>query len=162
MRLVTRSLGTQLPDSVRQLLDGMDLAQREGLTFLLLTNDEDDWPQVAMLSVGEVVAIDARTLHAGLWLHSGTSKNLTRSGRATLVMIADGNGYYVRLSARRGQDLDLRAPWPHAGGLRSFASSGDRLVQALEVRAHDLRAQARDQLSHATPAWRPARSPSRR
>jgi hypothetical protein len=107
MRLVSRSLGTELPDSVRHLLDGKDLAQREGLTFLLLTNDDDDWPQVAMLSVGEVVAVDSRTLHAGLWLHSGTSKNLTRSGRATLVLIANGNGYYIRLSARRGPDLDL-------------------------------------------------------
>jgi len=104
---VTRSLGNQLPDGIRRLLDGSDLAQREGLTFLLLTNDEDNWPQVAMLSVGEVLAVDARSLHAGLWLQSGTSKNLTRSGQATLVVVADGNGYYIRLRARRGADLDL-------------------------------------------------------
>ena len=104
---MTRSLGNQLPDGIRRLLDGSDLAQREGLTFLLLTNDEDNWPQVAMLSVGEVLAVDARSLHAGLWLQSGTSKNLTRSGQATLVVVADGNGYYIRLRARRGADLDL-------------------------------------------------------
>jgi hypothetical protein len=106
---VTRSLGKQLPDSVRGLLDGSDLAQREGLTFLLLTNDEDNWPQVAMLSVGEVVSTAPDVLHAGLWLHSGTSKNLTRSGRGTLVLVANGNGYYVRVSATRGADLDLGA-----------------------------------------------------
>ena len=106
---MTRSIGSELPDAVRHLLDGSDLAEREGLTFLLLTTDEDNWPQVAMLSVGEVVAIDARVLHAGLWLHSGTSKNLTRAGRATLVFIANGNGYYVRVRASRGQDLDLGA-----------------------------------------------------
>jgi hypothetical protein len=96
-----------LPDSVRRLLDGSDLAKREGLTFLLLTNDEDSWPQVAMLSVGEVVAVAPDVLHAGLWLHSGTSKNLTRSGRATLVIVANGNGYYIRVNAARGTDLDL-------------------------------------------------------
>ncbi len=106
---MTRSLGQELPGSLRELLDGSKLAQREGLTFLLLTNDEEGWPQVAMLSVGELVAVDARTIRAGLWLHSGTSKNLTRSGKATLVLIADGNGYYVRLGARRGADLDLGA-----------------------------------------------------
>jgi hypothetical protein len=106
---VTRSLGTRLPETVLSLLDGSDLAQREGLTFLLLTNDEDNWPQVAMLSVGEVVAVTADVLHAGLWLHSGTSKNLTRTGQATLVLIADGNGYYVRVHATRGPDLDLGA-----------------------------------------------------
>ena len=109
MRHVTRSLGKELPDSVRGLLDGSELAQREGLTFLLLTNDEDGWPQVAMLSVGELVAAAPDVLHAGLWLHSGTSKNLTRSGRATMVVIAEGNGYYIRVNATRGEDLQLGA-----------------------------------------------------
>ena len=104
---MTRSLGNQLPDSLRSLLDGSDLAQREGLTFQLLTNDEADWPQVALLSVGELLAVDAHTIRAGLWLHSSTSKSLTRVGRATLVAIANGNGYYVRVAARRGADLDL-------------------------------------------------------
>jgi hypothetical protein len=107
MRLVTRSLGDRLPDVLARLLDGTDLAQREGLTFLLLTNDDDNWPQVAMLSVGELVAVDPRTLRTGLWLHSSSADNLTRVGRATLVVVADGNGYYVRLSATRGDDLDL-------------------------------------------------------
>jgi len=106
---VTTSVGDQLPDAVRHLLDGAKLAEREGLTFLLLTNDEDNWPQVAMLSVGEIVAVDARVLHAGLWLHSSTAKNLTRTARATLVLVANGNGYYVRVSARRGPDLDVGA-----------------------------------------------------
>jgi hypothetical protein len=107
MRQVTRSLGKQLPEAVRELLDGSDLARREGLTFLLLTTDEADWPQVAMLSVGELVAQDNQVIRAGLWLHSGTSKNLTRSGRGTLVVIANGNGYYIRVAARRGEDLNL-------------------------------------------------------
>lgn len=104
---MTRSVGRQLPESVRRLLDGSQLAEREGLTFLLLTNDADNWPQVAMLSVGEVIATAPDVLHAALWLHSGTSKNLTRGGQATLVLIADGNGYYVRVRAERGKDLDL-------------------------------------------------------
>ena len=106
---MTRSLGNALPEKVARLLDGSDLANREGLTFLLLTNDEDNWPQVAMLSVGEVVAVDGRRLHAALWLHSGSANNLTRSGKATLVLVADGSGYYIRLSATRGEDLNLGA-----------------------------------------------------
>ena len=113
---MTRSLGNQLPDAIRQLLDGSNLAQREGLTFLLLTNDEANWPQVAMLSVGELLAIDGGSLRAGLWLHSSTARDLTRSGQATLVIVADGSGYYVRLHARRGADLQLGA----AGRLAYF------------------------------------------
>ena len=53
--------------------------------------------------------MDQRTLRAGLWLHSSTSKNLTRAGRAMLTLIAAGNGYYVRLAVHRGVDLDLGA-----------------------------------------------------
>jgi len=106
---MSRSTGDELPVSVQRLLDGSDLSNREGLTFLLLTNDENGWPQVAMLSVGEVVAVDPRTLRAGLWLGSGTTRNLSRSGRATLMLVADGNGYYVRVNAQRGDDLDLGA-----------------------------------------------------
>lgn len=106
---MTRSLGNELPEQLLRLLDGTELAQREGLTFLLLTTDESDWPQVAMLSVGELLAIDRQTIRVGLWLHSGTTKNLTRSGRATLALIANGNGYYLRTEARRGDDLDLGA-----------------------------------------------------
>jgi hypothetical protein len=104
---MSRSLGSELPGGIQQLLDGTDLASREGLTFLLLTTDENGWPHVAMLSVGEVVAVGPRTLRAGLWLHSTATKNLSRSGQATLALVADGNGYYVRARARRGDDLDL-------------------------------------------------------
>jgi hypothetical protein len=98
-----------LPTAVRQLLDGSELAEREGLTFLLLLNDEGGWPQVALLSVGELVAVDAQTIRAALWLHSSASKNLTRTGQATLALIANGSAYYVRLRAERGKDLDLGA-----------------------------------------------------
>jgi hypothetical protein len=104
---MTRSLGKQLPDPVRQQLDGADVAGREGLTFLLITTDEADWPHLAMLSVGEVLAVDDQTLRVGLWLHSTTTHNLEARGRAMLALVADGNGYYVRLSAERGADLDL-------------------------------------------------------
>src|SRR3979411_3032534 len=108
-RAMTRSLGNQLPDSVRRLLDGSNLASREVLTFMLLTTDDAGWPHMALLSVGELVAMDERTLRAGLWLHSSTRKTLTQAGRAMLTLIADGNGYYVRLAAQRGPDLDLGA-----------------------------------------------------
>jgi hypothetical protein len=104
---MTRSLGSVLPDSVRRMLDGSDLAEREGLTFLLLSSGEDGWPQMALLSVGEILATDERTFRAGLWLHSTTSKNLSRDGRAVLAVVANGNGYYIRLTASRGADLDL-------------------------------------------------------
>jgi hypothetical protein len=60
-----------------------------------------------VLSVGELLAVDEQVLHVGLWLQSSSSKTLTRTGQATLVLVANGNGYYIRLNATRGPDLDL-------------------------------------------------------
>jgi hypothetical protein len=108
---MTRTLGNALPDALRQLLDGAHLDAEahdsSNPTFLLVTTDERGWPHLAMLSVGELVAVDAHTLRAGLWLHSTTSNNLTRESRALLALVTNGNGYYVRLTATRGADLDL-------------------------------------------------------
>jgi hypothetical protein len=104
---MARSIGDRLPQQAAQLLNGSDLQDRVGLTFLLLTTDESGWPHVAMLSVGELVAIDPRTLRAALWLHSSTSTNLTRTEQGLLSLVADGRAYSVRVTAIRGPDLEL-------------------------------------------------------
>ncbi len=106
---MARSLGRQLPETVRTLLDGSEISAREGLTFLLITTDELGWPHVAMLSVGELLAVDASALRAALWLHSSTTHNLTRERRGLLAAVIDGRAYYARLVATRGDDLDLGA-----------------------------------------------------
>src|SRR5262249_30176180 len=61
----------------------------------------------------------------------------------------------------RGEYLDLP---PRLLARRSGPAHGspDLLPPLLEVRAHRVGAQGGDQLNHATPAWRPARAPSRR
>lgn len=92
---------------VLSLLDGSDLAGRAGVTFLLVTNDAQEWPHVAMLSVGELLALDDRLLRAALWLTSTTSGNLARTGRALLSFVVEGHAFCVRVAAARGPDLDL-------------------------------------------------------
>ena len=101
------SLGPRLPEKLQSLFAGTDLASGIGETFLLLTTGEDGWPHMAMLSVGELLLGDARTLRAALWLHSTATRNLSREGRGLLVVVQDGAGYYVRCQATRGPDLDL-------------------------------------------------------
>jgi hypothetical protein len=106
-----RSLGNELPEVVRTPLSGSNLGSAETSleAFQLLTTDEQGWPHMALLSVGELVATGPRVIRAGLWLHGSTSKNLSRDGRAVLVVIANDNAYYIRLTAQRGADLDLGA-----------------------------------------------------
>jgi hypothetical protein len=106
---VPTSLGSRLPASLEPLFAGTDLASGVGLTFLLLTVDEDGWPRMAMLSVGEVLAAQPGVLRLALWLHSTATKNLTRAEQAVLSLVHAGAGYYIRGRARRGPDLDLGA-----------------------------------------------------
>lgn len=109
MTAVSRSLGDRLPTPVFALLDGSELGNRAGVTFLLITYDAREWPHVAMLSVGELLAVDPTVLRAALWLNSSTSGNLSRTGRGLLSFILDGRAYYVRVTAEREPDLDLGA-----------------------------------------------------
>lgn len=102
-----RSLGAALPPSLIALLDGTQLRERIGTTFLLVTVDGAGWPHVAMLSVGEVLARSERSLVAALWLGSTSTRNLEHSRQALLALVCDGAGYYVRLGAERLADLDL-------------------------------------------------------
>jgi hypothetical protein len=122
---MARSLGFALPAGIAKLLDGADLEGRQGLTFLLVTTDVDGWPHVAMLSVGEMLALDPHTLRVALWLASTTAHNLTRSERALVALVADGSGYNVRVRARRGADLDFGAE----GRLASFVLRVDEVLE---------------------------------
>jgi hypothetical protein len=68
-----------------------------GDTYLLLTTSEAGWPHVAMLSVGEVLAIDRAALRLGLWPGTRSTENLSRSGLGVLMAVRPPATYYVRL-----------------------------------------------------------------
>ncbi len=89
-----------LPDEIRQVLDGEDLAARASLVFELVTVAPSGWPHVALLSVGEVVALDEHSVGLALWPASTTTDNLQRSGRAVLQIYLHGAAYRLRLAAR--------------------------------------------------------------
>ncbi len=122
---MSRSAGRELPEAVRALLDGTRLEEAAGLTVLLLTVDEAGWPRVAMLSAGEVLATGPRALRLALWPGSSSTANLARSRLATLALVHDGAGWYLRCAARRDEDLAL----PDGRRLASFAL---RVEEALE------------------------------
>jgi hypothetical protein len=92
-----RSLGSALPADLAEALDGRRLTERVGDTYLLLTTSEEGWPHVAMLSVGEVLAVDTAALRLGLWPESRSTGNLRRAGQAVLMAVRPPATYYVRL-----------------------------------------------------------------
>src|SRR5258708_9181332 len=93
---MSRKWGNELPATLLSLLDGHDPTARMGKAILITTVDAQGWAHPALLSYGEVVAVDARRLRLASYGSSGTSSNLRRSGRLTLCLIEAGIAYYVK------------------------------------------------------------------
>lgn len=88
----------QLGAALSELLSGQNLKDKQGEAMMLLTTDEDGWPHVAMISVGEIAALEDGSLRIGLWPGTATSSNIRRTGKATLAVFYSGSAHYVRLA----------------------------------------------------------------
>ena len=66
-----------------------------------VANDARDALRTALMSAGELLAPDARTLAFALWPSSRTAQAVTASGRATLAFVFDEAFYQVQLDAQR-------------------------------------------------------------
>ena len=92
--------GDALPPEIQQLLNGEDLTPKAALVFELVTVGASGWPHVALLSVGEVVALDQGTIGLALWPGSTTTENLRNSGLGVLQVYHAGAAFRIRLEAR--------------------------------------------------------------
>ncbi len=101
---MSQALGDSLPDVLHELLSGHDLAARIGQAMLISTVDNWGRPHSALVSYGEVVAVDRRRLRLALYRTSETSGNLRRNGKLTLSLIGPGMAYYIKTAARAQQD----------------------------------------------------------
>src|SRR5437763_9898452 len=90
---MSRELGNELPEALLSLLDGRDLPGRMAKAILIATVDTNGWAHPALLSYGEVVALDAHRLRVATYRSSRTTANLRRSGRLTLCLIEAGAAY---------------------------------------------------------------------
>jgi hypothetical protein len=90
-----------LPQGLVQYLDGLRLNERIGEAISVSTVDEDGSPHAALLSVGEILAIDQRHLHFAIRPDSTTTKNIERTGRVSLAMVHGGVLWEIHLDAKR-------------------------------------------------------------
>jgi len=91
------------PPELRALFDGtLTLTGAGGgFTASLCAVDGAHRVRTALLSAGELLAPDARTLAFALWPTSRTAQAVMATGRATLAFVFDGAFYQVQLDARR-------------------------------------------------------------
>ena len=112
-----------LPGSIKGLLNGRDLDDKVGETFLVITVSDDGWPHVAMLSVGEVVVAPNEEIRLALWAGTSTGANLARSGKGLLALTSDGAGYYLEITARAEGPLTVAD-----ARLEAFSCSVNRVL----------------------------------
>lgn len=112
------SLGPALPPPLVELLDGRRLNEKLGLVIQCCTVDAEGWPILAMISVGELLAVSARELRLAIWSHATTPRRLADRGRCTLALVHDGAGYLILSEARALGSLTVsEGQAPRAFGL---------------------------------------------
>ncbi|GGE50364.1 hypothetical protein GCM10011391_31370 [Pullulanibacillus camelliae] len=87
----------KLPRELYGLFNGQDLHSKQHEAMMLLSVSKAGYPHTAMVSVGEVVAISDDTLRLALWPNSLTTGNITRTGKAMLVVFYNGKACYLTL-----------------------------------------------------------------
>ena len=92
-------LGAILPEDLFERMNGERLDRHLHEVILLITVDAGGWPYAALLSYLEVVAPDRHTLRLAPWNNSGTTANLRRNGKATLLVVEEGIAYYIQGTA---------------------------------------------------------------
>lgn len=97
---MSKQIGDRLPDEIVRFFDGKDLQAKIGPAHLLVTADEDSVPRPCMLSAGEILVPDDRSIRVALWPESRTTKNLARGGTALFCYVAPGSVLYVRAASR--------------------------------------------------------------
>jgi len=97
-------VGAALPDFLCELFSGEDLPARMGEAILIATTDASGWSHPAMLSYGEIVALDRHRLRLALYRTSRTADNLRRNGKLTVCLIRPNMAYYIKAGAEQQQD----------------------------------------------------------
>jgi hypothetical protein len=120
---MSRVVGSSLPAGLLERLRGDDLAARVGIAVVVVTGDDAGWPHPAMVSYGDMVAMDARRIRVAIHRTSGTAANLRRNGRLTFCFVEAGMAYYVKATVE-----GHREPMPGFPSLARFDATVETVL----------------------------------
>ncbi|HEX3244011.1 MAG TPA: pyridoxamine 5'-phosphate oxidase family protein [Chloroflexota bacterium] len=103
---MTRSIGPRLPETLASLLNGERLATKIGIAFQCITTTQDGWPYLALVSVGELLAVSPTRLRLAIWSGSTSDRNLEREQRCALALVHAHASYMIRCRASLSGSLD--------------------------------------------------------
>jgi len=93
---MSKSVGDALPGTLFERLTGGNLEAVADRVIVVCTSDDGGFPHPALLSYFEVVAVDRRTLRLAMYADSRSTRNATREGRLTLILVDAEFVYYVK------------------------------------------------------------------
>jgi len=97
---MSKDLGSQLPDDLLKFLSSGTPPSKFNTVVVFTSMDEDGWPRHGLLSLRELVAKGPARLLLLLYSESGSTANLLRDGRTSLLLVNENMSCYVRCSAR--------------------------------------------------------------
>ena len=89
-----------LPAGLVTYYDGAKLSERVGEAIYVTTIDQDGWPHASLLSVGEILALDATHLNLAFCSNGSPAKNIERNGKVSLSMVHEGALWEIILDAK--------------------------------------------------------------
>lgn len=96
---MSKALGNELPQELRDDLSGRNLAGKWGRTIPLVTIDGNGFPHFAILSYGEILCTGPSELRVGLYPNSSTTKNTQARPHISLLIVVGDSVYYVKGTA---------------------------------------------------------------
>jgi Pyridoxamine 5'-phosphate oxidase len=127
-----------MPKEIFDFLNGNDLDRKLSEAVRISTVSEDGWPHAAMLSAGEMLALDASEIAMLLYDGSKTSRNLARDGRLTLTIPLGHGLCEIRLRATaKKQEGRHRCFTALVEDVRQHRSNYADVVSGVTFRLHD-------------------------
>jgi hypothetical protein len=91
----------ELPKAARVFLNGKDLERKQHDAMLLSTVTLEGFPHVAMISVGELLAISSSRVKLLVWRGTTSSTNMIQNHKATVTLVIEGKAYYIKLLLKK-------------------------------------------------------------
>ena len=107
---MAKSLGSKLPKDLAMRLYQPDEENARQRVILVTTVDQDGWPRHLMLSHYEVVAKDQSHMLLLTYADSKSTKNLLKTGMASLLFLDEGMSYFVRVKCTQADKKIEDAP----------------------------------------------------
>jgi hypothetical protein len=93
---VAKYEGETMPAQCVEALDGRNLERKFGRGYVVMTVDADGAPRPGMLSPGEMLAVDDRTVRIALWTGTRTAGNLRRGSPIVICYVAPKAVFYLK------------------------------------------------------------------